>query len=92
MGALGEELAAAHYRRLGFTVLARNVRSQRGEIDLIVFDRYTLAFVEVKTRRALARQDKSASGHQPLAWLSARQRVRLFHAPKTTSGRNRMPV
>lgn len=46
----GERLAEAHYRRLGFTVLARNYRTCRGEIDLIVCDGDTLAFVEVKTR------------------------------------------
>ncbi len=52
LGRLGEELAAAHLRRLGFATLARNVRTRHGEIDLIVFDGRTLAFVEVKTRLA----------------------------------------
>jgi len=33
---------AAHLQRLGFRVLARNVRTRYGEIDLIAFDGHTL--------------------------------------------------
>jgi Uncharacterised protein family UPF0102 len=47
LGHLGEELAAAHLKRLGFTLLERNVRTRYGEIDLIVFDGRTLVFAEV---------------------------------------------
>jgi putative endonuclease len=50
MARRGEQLAEAHYQRLGFSVLARNHRTRHGEIDLIVYDGHTLAFVEVKTR------------------------------------------
>jgi len=46
----GEQMAEAHFQRLGFTVVARNHRTRRGEIDLIVYDGQTIAFVEVKTR------------------------------------------
>jgi Holliday junction resolvase-like predicted endonuclease len=56
LGRLGEDLAAAHLRRLGFATLARNVRTRHGEIDLIVFDGRVLAFVEVKTRCAGSRE------------------------------------
>jgi Holliday junction resolvase-like predicted endonuclease len=55
LGRLGEDLAAAHFSRLGFTVLARNVRTRYGEIDLIAFDGRALVFAEVKTTRASAR-------------------------------------
>ena len=51
-GQQGEELAAAHFERLGYEVLARNHRTRYGELDLVVFDGTTLVFVEVKTRRA----------------------------------------
>lgn len=77
LGTLGEEIAAAHYRRLGFATVARNVRSRHGEIDLIAFDGGTLAFVEVKTRRVRSRCGAGTGGQQPLAWLSPRQRIRL---------------
>jgi putative endonuclease len=73
LGLLGEELAAAHFQRLGFSVLARNARTRHGEIDLIVFDGQTLVFVEVKTRRTGSLRSRP----EPLAWLRPRQRVRL---------------
>jgi putative endonuclease len=55
LGAAGEELAATHLTRLGYTVVDRNHRTRWGEIDIIAHVRKTLVFVEVKTRRASAR-------------------------------------
>jgi putative endonuclease len=77
LGRLGEELAATHLERLGFAPLARNVRTRHGEIDLIVFDGRTLAFVEVKTRLARSRGRPLGPEEQPLAWLRPRQRARV---------------
>lgn len=54
LGARGEEIAYWYLRERGFTMVARNYR--RGgagcEVDLIGWDRGTLVFVEVKTRRS----------------------------------------
>lgn len=77
LGRLGEDLAAAHLGRLGFATLARNVRTRHGEIDLIVFDGRTLAFVEVKTRCAGSRGSAIRPDQEPLAWLRPRQRARV---------------
>lgn len=55
LGETGERLAAAHLERLGYRIVERNYRSRWGELDIIVFDGRTLAFVEVKTRRANGR-------------------------------------
>jgi putative endonuclease len=52
LGTAGEELAAAHLRRRGFTIVERNSRTRGGELDIIAFDGRTLVFCEVKTRRA----------------------------------------
>jgi len=51
-GRVGEDLAHRYLRRHGCTVVARNYRSMSGsgEIDLVVWHRQTLVFVEVKTR------------------------------------------
>jgi putative endonuclease len=55
LGMGGEDLAATHLERLGYTLLDRNHRTRWGEIDIIAHAPGTLVFVEVKTRRASAR-------------------------------------
>ena len=77
LGRLGEQIAARHLEGLRFSVLARNVRTRRGEIDLIAYDGATLVFAEVKTRRDLARQPDHGLAQHPLAGLRAGQRERL---------------
>jgi putative endonuclease len=66
LGRIGEDLALAHFERLGYDLVARNHRTRFGEIDLVVFDGETLVFVEVKTRRA------TSSGRGP--WESLHER------------------
>lgn len=77
LGRLGEELAAAHLARLGYSLLARNVRTRHGEIDLIAHSGTTLVFVEVKTRRASLGAGPVDQSLTPLAGLRPRQRSRL---------------
>jgi putative endonuclease len=52
-GKIGETLAARYLEGLGFTILHRNWRVGRYEIDLIACKAGTLHFFEVKTRRTL---------------------------------------
>jgi putative endonuclease len=77
LGRRGEDLAADHLRRLGFTVLARNVRTRAGEIDLIAFGEGAIVFTEVKTLRAGAPGAPAGADRQPLLWLRHRQRARI---------------
>jgi putative endonuclease len=53
LGRRGEELAAEHFTRLGYRVLARNHRTRFGELDLVLADEGdgTIVFCEVKSRR-----------------------------------------
>ena len=50
LGTSGEDIAATWYEDHGYEVLERNWRRREGEVDLIVRQRRTVAFVEVKTR------------------------------------------
>ncbi len=52
LGLAGEHLAERELIRRGYEVVARNVRTRFGEIDLICRDGQGFLFVEVKTRRA----------------------------------------
>jgi putative endonuclease len=60
-GADAETLAAEFLVAKGLTIIARNVRSRFGEIDLIARDGSTLVFVEVRLRRGQAFGGAAAS-------------------------------
>jgi putative endonuclease len=70
LGDRGEELAAEHFMRLGYRVLARNYRTRFGELDLVLADPdgTMIVFCEVKTRRL-------GSGGSP--WDSLHEAKRL---------------
>jgi putative endonuclease len=49
-GERSEHLAARHLKWRGYKIIARNFRAAGAEIDVIMMDRDTLVFVEVKAR------------------------------------------
>jgi putative endonuclease len=50
LGIRGEDAVAAWYEAQGYEVVARNWRCRDGELDLVVRDRRTFVFCEVKSR------------------------------------------
>jgi putative endonuclease len=52
LGRAGEQLATEHLLRLGYEIVERNYRTRWGELDIVARSGSTLAFCEVKTRRA----------------------------------------
>jgi putative endonuclease len=70
VGRHGEDLAEAYVREAGWTVLDRNWRGARGELDLVALDGEELVAVEVKTRRS------TAYGH-PAEAVTARKLARV---------------
>ena len=54
LGEYGERLACRYLTDIGFTIIERNWRCARGEIDIIAVDGRCLVVCEVKTRRSEA--------------------------------------
>lgn len=50
LGTKGEKIAAAYLQKRHYTILGRNVRTWRGEIDLIARKGEDIVFIEVKAR------------------------------------------
>jgi putative endonuclease len=50
-GQEGESAAERYLRHKGYRIVARNLRSSSGELDLVAEDGRVLVFVEVKARR-----------------------------------------
>jgi putative endonuclease len=83
LGRRGEDIAHRHLQRDGIIVVARNYRmaSGRGEIDLIGWEKGTLVFVEVKTRRTDEHgAPDRAIGHEKEASLFRAAREYARHA------------
>ncbi len=53
LGRIGENMASDFLRTKGFTILARNFREKRYEVDIIGRKGNTYIFVEVKTRTTI---------------------------------------
>lgn len=79
-----EDAAAEHLRAAGLTVLERNFRARHGEIDIVAREGATVVVVEVRSKRAGAAVDASASitpakgrhiAYAAQAWLLARRQT-----------------
>jgi len=51
IGNLGEDIAENYLKKKGYKIIGRNYGNKYGEIDLVVQDKSSLVFVEVRTRR-----------------------------------------
>jgi putative endonuclease len=56
-GKEGEQRAAEALQAAGMSIIARNFRSQRGEIDIIALDGDILVFIEVKAWSAIGMEN-----------------------------------
>ncbi|HHY99308.1 MAG TPA: YraN family protein [Firmicutes bacterium] len=73
LGRRGEDIVASYLESLGCSILKRNYRTRRGEIDLIVSEGQTTVFVEVKSRSSLSSGD-------PGERVGTRKRRRIIRA------------
>lgn len=51
LGKKGEEAAVDLLKEQGYKIITKNYKTKLGEIDIVAYDRDTVCFVEVKTRR-----------------------------------------
>ena len=56
-GKKGEELAARALLNAGMEIVAKNVRSKYGEVDIVAIEKETIVFVEVKSWSAYGLED-----------------------------------
>ncbi|MDB5986064.1 MAG: hypothetical protein JWR16_1117 [Nevskia sp.] len=75
-GAAAEAQAQRHLEAAGLRLIARNWRCRGGELDLVMRDRDTLVFVEVRSR---ARSDYGSA----LETIDARKQARLTLAARS---------
>jgi putative endonuclease len=73
LGGDAEALAARHLESLGYRLVARNVRSRRGELDLVARDGKVLCFVEVRLRRTPALAAESVDARKQRSLIRAAQ-------------------
>lgn len=76
LGARGEQLACQHLEGLGFTILHRNWRHERDELDIVARQGDELVVVEVKTRATLRHGDPE----EAVGILKQRRLVRAAEA------------
>lgn len=72
-GKFGEQEAARFLENKGYSVIKKNYRYKRAEIDLIVEKENTIVFVEVKAR-------KNQHFGEPESFVSEAQIERIFEA------------
>ena len=79
-----EELACEHLRRHGLKLLTRNYHCRRGEIDLVMRDKDSLVFVEVRYRRQAryGSASESVNWHKQQRLIAAAEHY-LLHEART---------
>ena len=86
-GQWGEGIAVRHLESNGYTILARNVHTAHGEIDIVASKETALIFVEVKTRssHAFACLEDSVTRRKQTHMLSAAQDYLQAHPESSES-------
>lgn len=83
-GRHGEKQAERYLRAHGLTIVEKNLRTRRGEIDLIMRDGETLVFVEVRLRQqdSLVSAAESLNPAKRKKWKTAAQEYLQTNYPQ----------
>ncbi len=80
-----EQRACAELERAGLKLLARNYTTRHGELDLVMRDGDTIAFIEVRYRKNASHGDAAASvttSKMTQTRAALREAIRLNGHPK----------
>jgi putative endonuclease len=86
-GRRGETFAGLWLRLHGWTIVARRVKTPRGEIDLVARRGRTVAFVEVKWRATAAERDLAIDGWRLRRVAAAAEAIAHRHLRRGDSPR-----
>lgn len=75
LGSSNEEVAKVFLEAMNMSLVEKNYRTQHGEIDLIMKDKRTLVFVEVKSRRT----SRAGSSLDAIDYHKRKQIIRISH-------------
>jgi putative endonuclease len=88
VGRRGEDAAVAFLERAGLTVIDRNWRDGRGELDIVALDGETLVICEVKTRLTTSK----GTPEEAVSAAKRRRLVRLAGSYVSAQGLEACPV
>jgi len=86
VGRWGEQAAVEYLEKQGYTILERNFRAARGEVDIIARQDKVLVFVEVKARSSnrYGMPEYSVTPKKRMHIMSAAQEYTLAHPEFST--------
>lgn len=87
LGRNGEDRACERLVSEGMSIVARNVRTRYGEIDVIAMDGMTLVFVEVKTLRS----GRTRGPATPIQAVGRRKQLQVRQLARAWLGENSPP-
>ncbi len=90
LGRRGEDEAAAHLKRQGFRIIARNVQVPMGEADIVAHapDGRAVVIVEVKSRLRTPGQSARSAATPPEAAITQRKRRKLLSIARHLAASN----
>lgn len=86
-GRVGEALACELLERRGCAIVARNVRTRAGELDVVAIRQGTLIFAEVKTMRTGSR----SGPERPALAVGPRKQLQVRRLARAWLAENRPP-
>lgn len=80
IGKIGEEIATKYLLDKGFNIIERNYLCKTGEIDIISYERDSLIFIEVKSKKVKSFLEVKDLYYKPEDNMSYKKKLRMKRA------------